>query len=1006
MVIYDIGDLNENREKFPIALHGFHSSFYLVYKKLQKQIERFPLTFDSTVFNDLFMIYLAAKKEYLDRRNPEHLSRLALSIYQMQKQLSHAEIFSPTNRNLEIRWIPAHLSYPFATKRVMGCLIGFNLLERYELFDEENVQLVFQKHFPELKLVKESAYCHRSSHETLKIFYLEIEKKDGLTFSLQDKALLKNSLKEKLKNSIQRLSPSIFMRHNEEEVYKHILTLSNEIDSISDLPQAYISLDDQTSNEVVFRICLVHISPFHQFPWNERFLECSFVSERVVPVRMLDNHPVEARIFRLCLPRSASLLRSDGSLDFYAARKKIVSLITSAIGEFRDFNGGILIKQQELLDGFKAQFPEIAEIDPELLESFFYGITPLEKQVVLSSDILAIFFKYFLENREEKLLPGSTYSFKIYRHEREVFFVVRGDAAGLAEVIEDVVKSHSYRTQDVVYCILNTSEGVFFNCALLWPKSRDADVLIQSLQASLNEWHLKIKQRKVLKIALEYSINSLDPRIGGETASGEVLRLLFEGLTRFNQNGTIENGVAESIEVSSNGKEYTFKLRPSFWNDGSAVSAHDYEYAWKKILSPNFKTAFAHYFYMIKNAKEAKEGLVSPEQIGIKSVDDRTLKIELIRPAPYFLQIISYSIFSPVHRLIDQQHPEWPYQAEKNYPCNGPFQLKINQPKQGYQMVKNPLYWDSDNISMDEIILTKMQPAQAIQSFQKNEVQWIGNPFGGWHPFYQSSGTDKIFSLPNGYVVWHVFNTVVAPFNNLKLRQAFAYSIKRALIASNSFMSLSPAFSPLISGYCENEGSLFPDYNLETARKLFHEALEELSIKPEDFPPITLAFHEKGIREYIAVSLKQQWKECLGIECSLRPVSWSVLFNNMVKGDFQMGLIHWTSWIDDPVHTLEVFKSKQTQLNLSKWENLEYERLLHLSQQEGTLFQRSSYLYQTEKILKEEMPIIPLFYQPLQALVKEDLHVVCRAPCGPFHAGRTLYKKREVFNVSDVKKNF
>ena len=168
MVIYDIGHLNETREKLPLALHGFHPSFYLVYKKLQKQLERFPLTLDSTVFTDFFMIYLTAKKEYLDRRNPDHLCRLILSIHWMKKLLCHAEIFSPTQRNLEIRWIPAHLSYPFATKRVMGCLIGFNLLERCELFDEENVLLVFQKHFPELRLVKESAYCHTASHDTLK----------------------------------------------------------------------------------------------------------------------------------------------------------------------------------------------------------------------------------------------------------------------------------------------------------------------------------------------------------------------------------------------------------------------------------------------------------------------------------------------------------------------------------------------------------------------------------------------------------------------------------------------------------------------------------------------------------------------------------------------------------------------------------------------------------------------------------------------------------------------
>ena len=111
----------------------------------------------------------------------------------------------------------------------------------------------------------------------------------------------------------------------------------------------------------------------------------------------MENHPIEAHIFHLHLPREASLLRSDGSLDFYAARQKVASLITKAIGEFRDYNGGIIIKQQELLQKFKECFPEIAESDPELMETFFYAITPLEKQAVLQQETLHLYLATFLK---------------------------------------------------------------------------------------------------------------------------------------------------------------------------------------------------------------------------------------------------------------------------------------------------------------------------------------------------------------------------------------------------------------------------------------------------------------------------------------------------------------------------------------------------------------------------------------------------------------------------------
>jgi len=94
---------------------------------------------------------------------------------------------------------------------VLGCLIGFNVLDKYEIFDEENILLVLQKYLPELRLVRESSYCHTSQHKNLKIFYLEIEKKQSASFSLEEQNLLKNDLKEKVKNCIQKLSPIIYM---------------------------------------------------------------------------------------------------------------------------------------------------------------------------------------------------------------------------------------------------------------------------------------------------------------------------------------------------------------------------------------------------------------------------------------------------------------------------------------------------------------------------------------------------------------------------------------------------------------------------------------------------------------------------------------------------------------------------------------------------------------------------------------------------------------------------
>ena len=187
-------------------------------------------------------------------------------------------------------------------------------------------------------------------------------------------------------------------------------------------------------------------------------------------------------------------------------------------------------------------------------------------------------------------------------------------------------------------------------------------------------------------------------------------------------------------------------------------------------------------------------------------------------------------------------------------------------------------------------------------------------------------------------------------------------------IIAESFLPLNPAYSPLLSHYQETCRSLFPDYNPEKARQLFDETLYDLNIQKEDIPPLSLIFHGKGIREYTALCLKKQFKECLGIECELQSLPWNSVFHKMTQGDFQMGLMQWTSWVDDPSYTLSPFKSAHQEINFAKWDHFEFQRLLDLSEHELNPLQRSSYLLKAEEILCQEMPIIPLFYQPVQAL--------------------------------------
>jgi hypothetical protein len=313
--------------------------------------------------------------------------------------------------------------------------VGYNALDKYELFDEENLCLAFQKQFPDIRLVKESLYQHTSQNKNLKTYYFEIEKKDGSNFSLHEQNLLKYNVEERVRNSVLKLSPSTFMKRNEEETYKSILVLSNEITSLEDLPQATINLDEQTDKEIIFQVVLVQPAPFHNFSLKGRFVECAFVPKRVTTVRHLDNHPIQAHVFALHLTRNSAYLRSDGSLDFNLARQKVSSLLQAAIGYFRDYNGGLLLKQQEHLEKFKAAFPET---DQDLLEKFFYSITPLEKQSTLHLETLFLFYKFFLDNQKAKLQKKNDFIWTHSEISENTFLFLKGNDISLSDTLSSL----------------------------------------------------------------------------------------------------------------------------------------------------------------------------------------------------------------------------------------------------------------------------------------------------------------------------------------------------------------------------------------------------------------------------------------------------------------------------------------------------------------------------------------------------------------------------------------
>ena len=283
---------------------------------------------------------------------------------------------------------------------------------------------------------------------------------------------------------------------------------------------------------------------------------------------------------------------------------------------------------------------------------------------------------------------------------------------------------------------------------------------------------------KTLHLYLQTEPLSLDPRIGGNRMSQMLLRELFEGLTRVGEDGKPHPAQAEKVDISENGKIYTFTIRQSLWSSGEPVTAHDFEYAWKCILDPTFPSGFSYAFAMIKGAREAKLGKLSLDSVGIKAIDDQTLVVELLHPAPYFLELISIPIYSPVSKKAVQLNQDWAKKGGTGYVCNGPFTLADWKHHQEIILQKNERYYAANTVSLQSIDVAIVEdPQTALQMYEKGELDWVGEPFGSLPldviPILKQQGILKTSDI--GGVYWFKVNVDKPVLSSQKIRQALAY---------------------------------------------------------------------------------------------------------------------------------------------------------------------------------------------------------------------------------------
>ncbi|MGE7272156.1 peptide ABC transporter substrate-binding protein [Brevibacillus panacihumi] len=467
---------------------------------------------------------------------------------------------------------------------------------------------------------------------------------------------------------------------------------------------------------------------------------------------------------------------------------------------------------------------------------------------------------------------------------------------------------------------------------------------------------------KLFRINIGSEPRTADPGLADDSTSILVVSSLFDGLTRKGEDDKIHNAVAEKIDISEDGLQYTFHLRDSKWSNGDPVTAHDFEFAWKRALDPVFASNYAYHFYYLKNGEAYNSGKAKAEDVGVKVIDDKTLEVQLENPAPFFLELTAFATYYPVHKKTAMENPNWAMEANTHI-GNGPYNLKKWEHKSAIQFVKNDHYWDKDNVKVDRIDVTMIEDNNTAYSmFENGELDWAGAPLIALPPdaipILKESG--KLQSKPSASTYFYSFNIEKPPFNNVKIRKAFSYAIDRKMIVENIMQTgQTPALGFLPPTMSVKPDGYFQDHDTQRAKQLLEEGMKELGISK--LPPITVIFNTSDGHKKIAEAIQDQWKKTLGADVKISNLEFKVFLDTVDETNYQVARRGWGGDFNDPINFMEIFREKKGNNN-TNWENAKYNELLVQVSKETDPQKRKQLFGEAEQILMDEMPVAPIYF--------------------------------------------
>ena len=460
----------------------------------------------------------------------------------------------------------------------------------------------------------------------------------------------------------------------------------------------------------------------------------------------------------------------------------------------------------------------------------------------------------------------------------------------------------------------------------------------------------------------------LDPHVVTGVPENKLIRALFEGLAVKNPY-TLEPepGVAESWDISEDGKTVTFHINPAArWSNGDPVTAGDYVWSWERALNPAMGNLYAYMLFPIVNAEAfAKGELKDFEQVGVKAPDDHTLVVSLNAPTPYFIQLMDhYSTFA-VHPPTIEKHGKktdrfTKWTRAENMVNNGPFNLVEWKLNRRITMEKSDTYWDRDKVRLNGVVF---YPTENIVSeermFRVGQLHYTQTIPLDKIPVYQAMEDTPYIQAPYLGTYFYLINTKRPPVDDVRVRKALSMAIDRDKLNDTVLQGSNvPAYSitpPDTLGYYPPK--LF-DYDPQLAQQLLADAGYPGG---EGWPGLELIYNTSESHRKIAVALQQMWKDVLNIEITISNQEWKVYLDSVTQMEFDIARRGWIGDYVDANNFLDLYLTDGGNNNTGFSDPRYDEMILKLAPNAKSREERYKIFYEAETMLMEQMPIIPVY---------------------------------------------